>query len=351
LLFTAYRMDDPAWQNMEHFAETAVPLDRDLDTFGRDLAQNMLLWQAQQEVLFHRGLQFRTDWYQELASMLMASSHSNSSSASSASTILACEDLFAQQQCFEQLVIYRKPTAPFVTTDRPSAHRLQRRALQRYHLQPVRPSASPYRVLVLLRVDEDGWSNYLEAGEAIEQHVAGFGGIANVELLDRVDLMLSEQVRWFSEASIFVSTHGSHQTNVLFMSEGAVFMEYFKPQCFSWAFAAIAAARGVTYHAVHAADTNVSQCFSRENMSARLPLDFDEELAPHFEMALEGLSDADGDSSCQYVAYGRKCHANLWQAGQYYEQLLPSHCHIAGGFPGRSFATLETARASPEVVV
>lgn len=338
LLVSIYHVSTPAWQNIEHYSETVVPLDGDLHEFGRDLAQNMLLWQAKEDVLLSNSDGFNTDWYQEFANILMWPQ--NGSSGHSSQRLLACEDLFARQMCFEQLVIYRKPVVPFTTVGMDVSRRLRARVLQWYDLQPGRPLTEPYTILAFLRVDNQGWSNFLEAGEEIKQYALESGNRAQVEFLNKTSMTLIEQVRWLNEASVFVSTHGAHETNVLFMAEGTVLIEYFKLQHLSWDFSAIAAARGVFYHAAHAAGLNTSECASRKNLNVWLPLDFFTELAPHLELGLEQLRRPDDHQSCRYMAYGGKCFENLWQAGEFYKQLFPAGCPLS--YPPRFFATLGT---------
>lgn len=322
------------WDNIAHFARELIPLANLLHESGAHLGQNALVWEASQEKFTGNGSGFTTDWYvQSLASEL----------EHGASGLYTCEQVpFASGAegglCFEKLVAFPEPQGidPPTFSDRSVCTHFQSRVYQRFGLSQLPVSSVVRSGLVLIRTDNQGWSNSNQAASEIRSYFEGVGGRTNTVFLNQSSMTLREQVSWFMNAGVVVTTHGAHEMNLLFSRPDSILVEYFKKNHWSFAFSKVALSCGLRYIAVHSKDTDFSSKTRRYLNKAR-PLDFRVELQPVLKLAMGKATDGVQDySDCPFlirtVSKGWKCAASVAEAKMIYRHFIsqaPSNEHVS----------------------
>jgi hypothetical protein len=282
------------WNNLEHFVQELIALANFMDRYGDELAENALVWEASTAMFTGTNNNgFATDWYIEsLKSILPPGVNTKKTVAANTYT---CEQIplatggGGDALCFESLVAFPEPRTCAPPAFNPSVcNHFKSRTYQKFGFSPA-PDVSKH-VLALIRTDSQGWSNHDDAANDIAEHVKQVGGTTTTVFLNRSSMSLQEQVRWFMDAGVVVTTHGAHETNLMFARAGSFHIEYFKRNHLSVDFSTIALSCGVNYIAVHAKDTvfpSASKCsYNRHFVDLPMPLDFQLELLPALQVAL-----------------------------------------------------------------
>jgi len=307
-----------------------------VDQYGHEFAERALVWQAPTSLFTGRGSGFTTDWYiQSLRSLLLHGEDANKKQH-----IYTCEQLplatgEGDALCFDKLVAFAEPEGSAAFSPKafnPSVcNHFKSRVYQRFGLSPV-PDVSNH-VLVLIRTDDQGWSNHDESAKEIAGYVKQVGGTSTTVFLNRSSMSLRDQVRWFMDAGVVVTTHGAHETNLMFARARSFHIEYFKKNHRSPTFSSVAVSCGIRYIAVHSKGTCLSfQNWSRHYMNVPMPLDFNIELRPALEVALR----VPGHAIQENVAYTRPfcirtvsegwfCARDIEGAKRYYEDHSSNH--------------------------
>jgi len=281
------------WDNIAHFSRELIPFANLVYRYGHELAEHALVWEAPEAVFAGTNNGFKTDWFiQSLASLML---HGTNANKTVATNIYNCEEVplasarGGDALCFERLVAFPEPQTCLNLPFNPSVcDFFKSRVYQRFGLSPA-PEASKH-VLALIRTDDQGWSNYDDAARDIAGYVKQVGGTANIVFLNQSSMSLQEQVRWFMDAGVIVTTHGAHEMNLMFARAGSFHIEYFKQNHISFAFSSAAWSCGINYIAVHAKDTffprPAGEHYTRKYMNLPMPLDFHLELLPALQVAI-----------------------------------------------------------------
>lgn len=314
------------WDNIAHYIQTIYPLSYHLELYGmRNSTRNAIVWQAKSDEFFGRQVGgFSTDWYEMITRFALGFQSDNTSMRH----IHTCDDLpllgarhhDTKQQCFEKLAVYEggsakkcPPSMYWLVGDTTYCQKFTTSLRDWIHLKGPMTTSNRLSVLTLIRVDSQGWSNYVEAVQKIRDLVQFHGNSADFIYLNKSKMTLYQQLSWFQRSDVVVTTHGAHLTNSMFQRPGSAVIEYLQKQWLSFEFSSAAVHCGVRYFAAHAKGTNFSRCLNHEFMNAHLPLDFEKELKPVLEMAMDGES-----KRCAFTAYGGHCADNFEEAWHYY---------------------------------
>jgi len=311
------------WNNIAHFSKRAYPLEDYLEQYGRDELKQVVVWEAAKDQLLGTNDGFKTDWYEQLMALTLplaaAEDHRR--------LVYGCDDVPRRKAgasssgseapiCFEKLVAFEETPARF--RDPPffrhvaSCASFRSRALRYLHLDP-QPSLRSVggSVAALIRTDPQGWHNYPEMVRKMGEYVQGRGGDLRAVYLNTSKMTLREQVSWFNHAGVIVTTHGAQEANIAFAQQGATVIEYFKKNHYTYVFSNIAVACGVNYIAVHA--ENTTRCWTRKWMNSPQPADFEAELKPALEVAMDRAKNASAPH-CPYahhfVGGGVDCYSD-----------------------------------------
>mmetsp|Transcript_25689 Transcript_25689/g.73383 ORF Transcript_25689/g.73383 Transcript_25689/m.73383 type:complete len:505 (-) Transcript_25689:243-1757(-) len=272
------------WNNIAHFANELIHLANFVDGYGHEFAERALVWQAPESLFTGAGSGFTTDWYiQSVRSLLLHGEIANTTPF-----IYTCDQVplttgKEHALCFERLVAFAEPR---ISEFNPSVcNHFKSRVYHRFGLSPA-PDVSSH-VLVLIRTDGQGWSNHDEAAEEIARYTKRVGGTIITAFLNRSRMTLKEQVRWFMDSGVVVTTHGAHEMNLMFARAGSFHIEYFKQNHVSGTFRKVAVSCGIRYIAAHAKGTRFSlHTWTRKYLDIPMPLDFHLELQPALQFAL-----------------------------------------------------------------
>ncbi|KAL1512334.1 hypothetical protein AB1Y20_005596 [Prymnesium parvum] len=244
------------------------------------------------------ALQLRTHWPRALLRLVAPRA-----------ALIPAEALLAERQCFAHVATASREDTYFTRAD--DAAELRRRA---YALAAVRRArrcggvrACYFQRAAGGRANSGSWeggprtvANWREVVQAMGQLLRGAGRVEMARV--NSSMTLAQQVEVFSSCDILCSVHGSQNANVMFMREGAAFMEINPYKFFYSSYERLAQVAGLLY--LPSRDNRIHT----EGMDAKGLA-----LARHFERTYGGRTDdwCQQDGKCRKLARNFPTYVNL----------------------------------------